>query len=349
MEILRRAKRAARILLKGGGPRQGQRGPIPPISAQEVQEARQFFPLEKFFIFGHARSGTTLLARLVRLHPQVHCNYQAHFFTRPPLLKSLVDHPDIESWLGRRSNRWNQGRDLSPLVLRVAADFILEREARQEGKSIVGDKSPNSLLDGEAVRLMHAVYPDARLIYIVRDGRDTAISHRFQGFIDAVHHLSKEDLRLREQFSQNPEPFMQGQRSVFTEQGIRQAAEGWVRNVTETDRLGKELYGSRYLSLRYEDLIQHPWEEMQGVWDFLQAEGSAPDLEQCVRAEMGENPDADWQQEKASQIAEPLQKGKHGSWREMFTARDRQVFHQIAGETLTAWGYRPTLEEEARS
>ena len=56
--------------------------------AGEVAEARTFFPLEKFFIFGHARSGTTMLTRLIRLHPEVHCNYQAHFFTRPPLLES---------------------------------------------------------------------------------------------------------------------------------------------------------------------------------------------------------------------------------------------------------------------
>jgi hypothetical protein len=33
------------------------------------------------------------LMRLVRLHPEVHCNYQAHFFTRQPLLKSLVNTP----------------------------------------------------------------------------------------------------------------------------------------------------------------------------------------------------------------------------------------------------------------
>jgi hypothetical protein len=127
-----------------------------------VAEARAFFPLDKFFIFGHARSGTTLLARLIRLHPQVHCNWQAHFFTRPPLLQSLVDQEEVGAWLARRSNRWNRGRDLAPVVLRAAADFILEREARREGKSIVGDKSPNSLLNGEAVRLAHAIYPEAR-------------------------------------------------------------------------------------------------------------------------------------------------------------------------------------------
>jgi hypothetical protein len=70
MEILSRFKSAARILLKGD-PKKKTRTPIPAITAEEVAEIRQFFPLEKFFLFGHARSGTTLLMRLLRVHSVV--------------------------------------------------------------------------------------------------------------------------------------------------------------------------------------------------------------------------------------------------------------------------------------
>src|SRR5512141_376219 len=145
MKFISRAAAAARILLRGE-PIRRKREEIPSITPEEIDEIRQFFPRRKFFIFGHARSGTTLLMRLVRLHPEVHCNYQAHFFTRKPLLKSLVDTPEAEEWLTRKSNRWNQGRDLSPLVLRAAADLIMERDAVKEGKMIVGDKSPSSTI-----------------------------------------------------------------------------------------------------------------------------------------------------------------------------------------------------------
>ncbi len=340
-EILNRMKLAARVLARGDNTGAARRESIPAITPEEVDQARQFFPLEKFFIFGHARSGTTLLTRLVRLHPEVHCNYQAHFFTRPPLLNALVSDPEVGAWLGRRSNRWNQGSDLSALVLRAAADIILEREARQVDKRIVGDKSPNSLMDGDAVRLMQAVYPDARLVFIVRDGRDAAVSHRFQSFIDAAHHLSNEDLRIRDEFSRQPELFMNGERSIFTEKGIRRAAEGWVHNVVETDRAGRALYPGKYWSLRYEDLLKQAWEEMRRLWNFLGADENASGLREALDAEMGRNPDADWQQIKASEIAQPLQKGKHGSWRELFTRRDRQIFHEAAADTLQAWGYDP--------
>jgi hypothetical protein len=169
-----RFKSAARILLKGDVKKK-KRNFLPAITAEEVAEIKQFFPREKFFIFGHARSGTTLLMRLVRLHPEVHCNYQAHFFTRQPLLKFLVNTPEAEEWLTRKSNRWNQGHDLSPLVLRAAADIIMERDAAKAGKMIVGDKSPSSAIHGQAVRDMYSIYPDAKLVYIVRDGRDVLI------------------------------------------------------------------------------------------------------------------------------------------------------------------------------
>jgi len=324
-------------------PRETPSREIPSITAEEVAEARQFFPLEKFFIFGHARSGTTMLTRLVRLHPQVHCNYQAHFFTRPPLLQSLVVDEEVAAWLGRGSNRWNRGRDLSPVVLRAVADFILERDARREGKRIVGDKSPSSLLDGRAVQLAHQVYPDARLIYIVRDGRDAVISHRFQTFIEFPERLSREDAQIRASFVQNPEPFLRGERSIFSEQGLCHAAEGWVRNVVETEQEGKRLYGERYCSLRYEDMLKQPWEEMSRLWAFLGASLPTPELRQALDAEMKRNPDAEWQQQKAEEIARAMQKGRRGTWREFFTLRDREIFHQIASETLKTWGYEDTL------
>ncbi len=312
---------------------------IPPITPEEVAEARDFFPLDKFFIFGHARSGTTLLARLVRLHPEVHCNYQAHFFTRPPLLKALVSDPEVAAWLRRPSNRWNRGGDLSPVVLRAVADFILERDARRAGKRIVGDKSPNSLLNGQAVENLHAVYPDARLVFIVRDGRDAVLSQRFQSFIDAVQHLSPEDLRIRAAFARDATPFFRGERSVFTEAGLRRAAANWVANVTETHQRGQELFGDRYHVLRYEDLLSRPWEEMARLWAFLGVETDSAALQAAVAAEMQRNPDADWQKEAASDLATNLRKGKAGSWQQLFTARDRALFHEIAADTLRAWGY----------
>ena len=64
-----------------------------------------------------------------------------------------------------------------------------------------------------------------------------------------------------------------------------------------------------------------------------------PELEPALAAELAQNPDADWQQQKAGEIASPLTKGKRGTWQELFTARDRQIFLEIAGMVLKEWNY----------
>lgn len=334
----RRMSRALQVLI-GSDLKSGSMRKIPDLTKEEVEEAKSFFPMDKFFIFGHARSGTTLLARLVRLHPEVHCNWQAHFFTRDPLLQGLVNDEEIRSWFSRRSNRWNRGSDFSPIALRAVSDFMLERDARQAGKSVVGDKSPNSLLNGKSVELLHQIYPDGRLIYLVRDGRDTVISHRFQSFVDKVDHLSGEDAKIRGEFIQDPQPFMDGRRSIFTEEGLNNAAVSWVKNLVETDSKGQELFGESYFPLRYEDLLDNPAEEMNRVWVFLGVDQDVENLGKKISVEMSQNPDADWQQETAGQIAQVLQKGRHGSWRDVLTDKDKQIFEQIAGHMLTEWGY----------
>ena len=75
------------------------------------------------------------------------------------------------------------------------------------------------------------------------------------------------------------------------------------------------------------------------MWGCIGADLTASGLQDALNTELNENPDADWQQQKAGDIAQTLQKGKRGSWREMFTPRDRRVFHEIAGKTLQDWGY----------
>ncbi len=340
--MLSRLKSAARILIKGD-PKKNKRNPIPAITPEEVAEIKQFFPREKFFIFGHARSGTTLLLRLARLHPEVHGNYQAHFFTRQPLLKSLVNTPEAEEWLTRKSNRWNRGGDLSPLVLRAAADFIMERDAAREGKMIVGDKSPSSTIHGQSVRDMHAVYPDAKLIYIVRDGRDVLISERFRNFVEESKFLSAEDKHIIEDLRKDQTPFTDGTRSIFTETFIRRVAKGWVKNLLEIEGEAQRLYGNKYFGMRYEDLLATPFDEMCRLWKFLGVKKTSKSLEKMIDAEMASNPDEEWQAQRNGDIAAFLPKGQAGNWQRLFTEKDKSIFKEEAGEMLVKWKYEKDL------
>ena len=281
--------------------------------------------------------------RLVRLHPEVYCDYQAHFFTRRPLLKSLVNSAEIEEWLTRKSNRWNQGRDLSPLVLRASADFIMEREAARAGRRIVGDKSPSSTIHGQSVRDMHAVYPDAKLVYIIRDGRDVLISERFRNFVEESKFLTSEDKHIIEELRNDQNQFINGARSIFTKSFIRRVAKGWVMNLQEIEGEGKRLFGKNYFAMRYEDLLLDPFDEMTRLWKFLGVKKIDKSLAKKIKAEMESNPDEEWQSKRNEDIASFLPKGQSGNWQRLFTAKDKSIFKEVAGEMLMKWNYEKDL------
>ena len=338
MRFSARLKLALKILLHGEPAKAARE--ISPISPKELAEIKQFFPRPKFFILGFARSGTTILMKLISLHPDVHCNYQAHFFTRPPTLKALVGDPDVRRWLARKNNRWNRGGDLSTVSLRAVADFIMERDALQVGKHIVGDKSPTSNTHGQVLRDMHALYPDAKIIYIVRDGRDVLTSERVRNFIEENQYLLKEDLKIMSMLKSDPASFLKGEQSIFTERFIRRMTQNWNDNLTEIDQEAKRLYPNAYFSLRYEDLLTDPTGTIRKIWAFLGAEGG-DDLQDAILAEMNQNYDEAWQIHRNESIASFLPKGQAGNWRDRFTMQDRRLFKEIAGPKLIEWGYEP--------
>jgi hypothetical protein len=322
-----------------------KRTEISSITTEEIAEIKGFFSMDKFFIFGHSRSGNTLLMRLVRLHPEVHANYQGVFFSRPPGLKSLVNSPEIEEWLKRGTNRWNLGRDLSPLVMRAAGDFIMERDARRNGKNIVGDKSPTTVTAGQAIQDAHKIYPDAKIVYIVRDGRDVMVSDRFRNFVEEKF-LRKGDDQIVAALRTDPKLFTGGGRSIFTESWLRDKNQGvpsWEINLRESRLEGKRIYGDRYFEIRYEDILVNPYEELKKLWFFLGVKNVDPALEQKLRDEVADNPDEKWQAHRNNSLAPILAKGQPGNWKTFFTQRDREVFKELAGNLLVQWGYEKDL------
>ena len=62
-----------------------------------------------------------------------------------------------------------------------------------------------------------------------------------------------------------------------------------------------------------------------------------------IIAEMASNPDEEWQAKRSEGIASFLPKGQAGNWSRLFTARDKAVFKEAAGEMLVKWGYEKDL------
>jgi hypothetical protein len=190
---------------------------------------------------------------------------------------------------------------------------------------------------------MHSIYPDAKLIYIVRDGRDVLISERFRNFVEESKFLSREDKRIVEGLSKDQSQFTNGTRSIFTETFIRRVAKGWAQNLLETEDEGQRLFGEGYFSLRYEDLLASPFIEMTKVWRFLGVKEIMGTLVEQVRTEMASNPDEEWQSKRNEGIASFLPKGQAGNWQRLFTDRDKSLFKEVAGDMLIKWNYEKDL------
>ena len=276
----------------------------------------------------------------------MHCNYQVgeHIIYAQAFVEVTGGFAEIEEWLTRQVQPLESRTcDLSPLVLRASADFIMERDAAREGKMIVGDKSPSSVIHGQVVRDMYSLYPDARIVNIVRDGRDVLISERFRNFVEESKFLTAEDKHIIEELRKDQTPFTNGTRSIFTETFIRNIASRWVKDLTECDAEAQKLYGKNYHTLRYKDLLENPVDEMTKLWKFLGVKKISKSLEGQIKSEMGSNPDGEWQAKRNEGIASFLPKGQAGNWQRLFTEKDKSVFKEVAGAMLVKWGYEKDL------
>jgi hypothetical protein len=111
-----------------------------------------------------------------------------------------------------------------------------------------------------------------------------------------------------------------------------------VHDLQETEDESRRLFGEAFYGLRYEDLLEHPFDEMKKVWEFLGVK-ARKSLEKTILEEMSSNPDEEWQSRRNEDIASFLPKGQVGNWTRLFSEGDKAVFKEVAGEMLVRWKY----------
>jgi hypothetical protein len=291
-----------------------------------------------FFVVGQQKSGTTWLMRMLDAHQEILCQGEGRFFgagwrqkslvksdaMRPPssLLYALREAEYLRLWVER--SVWSRNDDADEHLdnlARVAVDYFLRGELAKSGKRLVGDKSP--LLTPETVEEISAVYPEAHLIHIIRDGRDAAVS--------AAHH-ARNFGRTRGARQDD---------GLFKEAQIRKLAADWNARVGRTVKDGPRLFGDRYAEVRYEDLLTSPEEEVARLLRFLGAAADEKSVGRCVGAASFER----LSKGRARGEEDPssfFRKGVAGDWRGAFIERDRRVFEEEAGNLLVALGYGET-------
>ena len=308
-----------------------------------------------FFLVGRAKSGTTWLMRTLDAHPEITCRGEGRFFGRDyqlpgsetatiparPLAGALAADTSLRSWLER--SVWARDRDPDQQLAEltgIAIDYFLTRTARETGKPIVGDKTP--FLSADIVREIAQIHPTAKVVQIVRDGRDVAISAKHHVWnrsseTGGIHQLDAEDLETRDAYRRDPGGFG-AQRSIFTGEWLAGTAREWARMIRQSRGSGRDLLAERYLEVRYEDMLEDPVDVTRQVVGFLDADTDGSVIEACVdqasfeRASRGRGVGDE-------RPTEFLRNGLAGQWKDVFTAADRVTFDREAGDVLIELGY----------
>ena len=211
------------------------------------------------FIVGCPRSGTTLLRRIIDAHRQIAITRETHWIAKrferqQGVTPDGLVTPELLSWLlsEEKFTRMGIGQDEleglvvggEPVSYSTFVTSVFDLYGKAQGKRLVGDKVPGYV---RRIPTLHALWPEAKFVHIIRDGRDVSLS--------AISWSRAYTLARRY--------------TTWTEDPITTAALWWEWHV----RLGREDGGSLppklYHEVRYEELVSSPAKECETLCDFL--------------------------------------------------------------------------------
>jgi hypothetical protein len=278
------------------------------------------------FVVGCPRSGTTLLQRLLDAHPELAVINETLWITRederrngvteeglvtPELISRLLEYP--------RFRRLDIPREDLEYLLATQAPFtyprfvtgIFDLYGRRRGKRRVGDKSPGYVRE---LAKLHALWPEAKVVHLIRDGRDIWLS--VAGWKKAARSV--------------------GQFATWMQDPVATTALWWERSVRLGREAGALLGPALYHEVRYETLVADPARVCAELCTFLEL--PYDDVMLCfhegrTRHEPGLTAKRAWL---------PPTSGLR-DWRTQMPAEEVGRFEAMAGDLLEELGYARTF------
>lgn len=309
-----------------------------------------------FFVVGRAKSGTTWLRNLLDAHPEILCRGEGTFFGRgadlgerrglitpTSLHGALADSDYLRTWIEKKP-MWTRGKEAEEHLMnltRLCILYFLGEQLASSGKRLVGDKTP--LITEHDIQHISSIMPGSKVIHIIRDGRDAAVSgvhHVWNRAADAGGHfdVDPEMLRKRDAYRADPEAFVKSGESIFTEGQLEWTARDWADLVGKTIENGPAALGENYLEVRYETMLAEPEAQTRRLLEFLDALADEEAVGRCVERGSFERRTKGRRQGQEDPTAF-MRKGVAGDWKNVFTEEDKRVFKREAGDLLVKLGY----------
>lgn len=195
-----------------------------------------------------------------------------------------------------------------------AISLLLHEQMAHKPAEAIGEKTPANIC---FFPLLGTIFPRAKFIQIVRDGRDSAVSGWFH------------NLRVSPEWTRQNFPSM--------EDYIKTYAKVWATQVSESSKFGAQ-QPTRYLAVRYEDLGSDTPGTLEKTFRFLGVKCSQEIVESCCvdgsfeRLSGGRSRD----QENRESF---FRKRIVGDWRNYLSDEMDKIFQEKAGEWLARFGY----------
>lgn len=280
---------------------------------------------ELFFLVGFPRSGTTWLQRTLDNHAEIRCLGESHFvdilfnnlqrsfqsFNKNVQKKGgAIAH--LQKFGGHVSTLKYDTQDVH-LLLYYSMYIIFDKWLDSPDIRIIGEKTPDNI---QAINLLASIFPAARFVHLVRDGRDCAVSSWF---------FNKSGLDKGKSIVQSFDSYIGG----FLKQ--------WKTGVEFARHAGRRL-GDRYLEVSFEGMIGDPSAQLESICRFLGAGTEAKVIRECVE-------NARFDVLSGGRVAGMedsesfYRKGVVGDWKNHIPAGLAEQAWRIAGDTLTEFGY----------
>jgi hypothetical protein len=276
------------------------------------------------FLVGAGRSGTTLLYKLLCLHPDVAyiSNYENRFSILP---KGWASALTVRSTQAKLSAWFNQGNayfvqrpwakklistpvEGEPVYARSGIPLHPEKDYRPDSETCnrlrdhfekIRVASNSAVLlskrtaNNRRIPTLCEIFPQAKFIHLIRDGRDVAhsLSH-VEWWED--HVLWWDGRRARDLESNGA-------------QRLALCARNWVYEIAELRKSLASVPEGQVHELRYEDLLANPQRQLADVLKFLDLPSSAEFLQAVDSLQLASRPSR-WPQAWAkAQLASVLQ------------------------------------------
>lgn len=253
------------------------------------------------FIVGAARSGTTWVFDILTAHPKVSGVFESWLFTPKDGLQALftpAHWPPKRSGLGnllKREELLSYTRDM--------ASRIMSRALKSEHRFLV-EKSPSHLF---SMPFINEIFPEARFIHVLRDGRDVSVSVRAAA-----------------------RSWVPSWKETFG-RSIKVSARAWKHAVKRAQNEGEKL-GARYFEIRYEDIHNDPFNAYCRLFDFCKIPYDDDILQTVFDS-------TDFKKNFKAKDNSFRRGGRVGDWRTQLRLIDKFMFRLSSGRMLVDLGY----------